>query len=291
MDDSLSEWLELREAADWAARSADLVEQVTATLAPRGALEVLDLCTGTGSNIRYLMDRLPPRQRWLAVDRDPALLAEVHERLSSWASAHHCPVRRGPRGSELRGERLECDVATEELNLDDLDPRIFAGRHLVTASALLDLVSVQWLRTLASRCRAVGAAAIFTITYDGRSTCAPAEPEDELVRALFNDHQRGDKGLGGPAAGPDACEAAQRAFGEAGYRVEIARSDWTVGPREQMFQRRLIEGWASAATEVAPDRAILIADWLRRRLEHVDAGRSAIVVGHQDMAAWLTGRW
>jgi hypothetical protein len=170
-----------------------------------------------------------------------------------------------------------------------LDAGIFDGRHLVTASALLDLASESWLRLLAVRCRAAGAAALFTLTYDGRSACDPVEPEDDMVRELMNQHQKTDKGLGGPAAGPDAWAVAERAFREAGYRVEGAPSDWSLEPSEQSFQRELIEGWARAAREIAPRHADTIADWLRRRLTHVGAAHSRIVVGHHDMAAWVAG--
>ena len=174
------------------------------------------------------------------------------------------------------------------MNLGTLDNReIFAGRHLVTASALLDLVSAEWLRALADRCRASGAAALFTITYNGRSSCAPAEPEDDLVRDLMNRHQKTDKGLGGPALGPDAVSCAEQQFAEAGYLVRREPSDWTLGPEVSALQRMLIDGWAQAATEMAPDHSATIARWRERRLAHVDAGRSRIVVGHDDLAAWL----
>jgi len=49
----------------------------------------------------------------------------------------------------------------------------------------------------------------------------------------------------------------------------------------------LIEGWANAATELAPDRDAAIARWRARRLAHIAAGRSRVVVGHDDLAAWL----
>jgi hypothetical protein len=173
------------------------------------------------------------------------------------------------------------------MDLGSLHSSIFDGRQLVTASALLDLVSESWLRSLAQNCRTAQAAALFTITYNGRNACSPAEPEDGLVFDLFNHHQATDKGLGGPAAGPEAARLAARAFEEVGYHVELDRSDWVLGASESAMQRFLIDGWASAATEVAPDQTAIIAAWRARRLAYIDAGRSSVEVGHHDMAAWL----
>jgi hypothetical protein len=286
VDESLSDWLAVREPADLTARSATLVERVRHALASTDTVRGLDLCTGTGSNLRYLIDRLPGRQTWLAADRDARLLEELPTKLKTWADAHGYSMRTEGQVSSLRGGRCECDVETRAMDLDRLDAGLFEGRNLVTASALLDLVSESWLRLLATRCREAGATALFTLTYDGRSSCDPVEPEDDMVRELMNMHQKTDKGLGGRAEGPDAWSVAERVFTEAGYRVECAPSNWSIGPPERAFQRMLIEGWARAAVEIAPERADTIADWLRRRLEHLEAGRSRIVVNHVDMVAW-----
>ncbi len=288
MSGSLSQWLRLREPADVAARSEALTGRIVEAVAPADPLHVLDLATGTGSNLRYLADRLPGRQHWLVVDADPALLSEVPARTSSWAVARGYDVQSQGSGCLIRGPRIECHVRTRPMNLDRLDDAgIFAGRQLVTASALLDLVSEPWLRALAARCRAVGAAALFTITYNGRSSCSPAETDDELVRGLMNRHQKRDKGIGGPAAGPDAAGCAERCLQDAGYVVRREPSDWALGPDDHECQRQLIEGWAEAATDLAPDLASRIARWKERRLAHVAAGRSRVVVGHEDLGAWL----
>jgi hypothetical protein len=263
-----------------------LLDRLTQAVASREAVNVLDLCTGTGSNLRYLLDRLPNRQHWLVVDRDARLLDEVPARLKAWAEARGGSTRTVGSVTHLQGPRFECDVETRELDLEHLDSALFTGRNLVTASALLDLVSESWLQLLASRCREVGAVALFTLTYDGRSSCDPIEPEDDMVRNLMNAHQKTDKGLGGPAEGPDAWSVAEQVFKQAGYRVESAPSNWSIGPAEEAFQRMLIEGWARAANEIAPHKAATIADWLRRRLEHLAEGRSRIVVNHMDMVAW-----
>jgi hypothetical protein len=261
MDEPLAEWLALREPADARARSASITAALAPALPARRPLRILDLGTGTGSNIRYLTPRLPGPQKWLAVDRDASLLAML------------------PHGVESR--RLE---------LGSLDvAELFADRDLVTASALLDLVSERWIRDLAAQCRTAGAAVLFALNYDGRSACDPPDADDDVVRDLFNAHQRSnDKGFG-TAAGPDAATCAIACFESSGYVVRHDRSDWNLGPGDAAMQRLLIRGWAEAAIEKAPVENGRIRSWLQRRLEHVTRQQSRIVVGHEDVAAWLQG--
>ena len=289
MDDSFARWLLLREPADWMARSQSLTDTVAGIVAavPSNTVHMLDLATGTGSNLRFLVTHLPARQSWLVVDRDPTLLAQVHSRTSAWGPAQSYQVSTDGDRCIIKGDQLHCRVKTRVLDLGRLDSAdIFVGRHLVTASALLDLVSEQWVSQLAVHCRAVGAAALFTINYNGCSTCEPAEPEDETIRDLFNRHQHRDTGLGGLAAGPKAAECAERCFADVGYIVRTAASDWVLGSAKRELQSRLIDGWAKAATEMAPDDAADIEDWRVRRRRHVESDRSRVVVGHIDLAAW-----
>jgi hypothetical protein len=265
-----ADWLALREPADHAARSAPLTRALLDALPHDAPWRVLDLAAGTGSNLRYVTDaafRRPrpaadaarPAHAWLLVDHDPALLARV-------------PV--------------SADVETRCMDLASLDDRrIFDGRTLVTASALLDLVSERWLRALAPRCADAGAAALFALNYDGRIACAPEDFDDAAIVALVNAHQRTDKGFG-PALGPEATDCCVRGFTALGYRTRRERSDWLLTPASAELQRQLIAGWADAAAEAAPDRAALVGGWRRRRLAHVDAGRLTLVVGHEDFAAW-----
>ena len=259
MTQPLSTWLAMREAVDARSRSASLTQVLVEHLPGHRPLQALDLATGTGSNIRYLSPRLPDPHQWRAVDRDATLLA-------------HVPPNVDARCAELGS-----------LN----DPTLFAGQHLVTASALLDLVSTQWMTAIVARCREFGAAMLFALSYDGRSTCWPAESEDDLIRELLNTHQRNnDKGFG-KADGPDAVAVAIALLDEAGYEVRHEPSDWDLLPDEDAMQRELILGWAQAAIEVDERQARVVRNWLARRLAHVDEGRSRIRVGHQDIAAWI----
>jgi len=265
--DFTAEWLALREPADHRARSARLTREIARRLIGRPPLHVLDLGSGTGSNLRYLTRRLPPVQHWRLIDRDRTLLARIRTR-PMWAIV--ASVHLQPR-----------DLADLEANAD-----LFKSVSLVTASALLDLVSAAWIEALARRCQSSRAVSLFALTYDGRIACTPADRHDDMVRDLVNRHQRIDKGFG-PALGPDAAAAAQQAFASRGFTVERDRSDWMLDDADAALQRQLIDGWAAAASEMQPAGAAAIDAWRQRRLEHVAAARSTIVVGHEDLAAWI----
>ena len=260
------EWLALREAADHAARSEQMVEIAAAALQGTSTVTVLDLAAGTGSNLRYLSARLPFAQRWRLVDRDKALLAE--------ATRDAAPLN------------VTADlVCTDLAQMDDALFQSASASLLVTASALLDLTSPEWLDALASRCRAAHAVALFALTYDGRIACQPDDPMDELVRALVNRHQQRDKGFG-PAAGPDATAVAAQAFERYGFTVHRATSDWELGAESRPLQQQLVDGWATAAIEMSRRDAGAIQAWRTRRTEAIEHGTSRIDVGHEDLV-WV----
>jgi SAM-dependent methyltransferase len=263
-----AQWLSMREPADHLARSASLARAAIERSSRESRVRILDLAAGTGSNLRYIEKvalRSDASAEFLLVDHDPALLAQV------------------PKAPA---------VATRCLDLATLNDRtLFAGRSLVTASALLDLVSERWLRSLADRCAAYGAAVLFALTYDGRIVCTPEDRDDGTIVARVNEHQRRDKGFG-PALGPDATNCADRCFRERGYQVARDRSDWQLTPAHDELQRQLIDGWAQAAIELHSSDAAIVEAWRRRRHAHVDANRSGIVVGHEDLLGTIeTENW
>jgi hypothetical protein len=284
---SPADWLALREPADASARSDALTRAIADRLPRDRPSRILDLATGTGSNVRYLALRVPSQQRWLVVDRNPGLLADVATRTFAWARAHSLDTTVNMKTLVLSGEGRTIEVERQCLDLATLEPSLFENRDLVTASAMFDLVSEGWLKLLAERCSTVGSLVLFALTYNGAFECSPADPEDETVRTLMNRHQKTNNVGLGAAEGPDAGECAARCFAAAGYEILRERSNWVLEPSSQPLQQALIEGWAQAAAEIAPELSGSIQAWLNRRLTHVSGQRSRVVVGHEDIAAWM----
>ncbi len=279
-----ADWLGLREPADTAARPPDLIDWIAPSLPRDRSVHVLDLATGTGSNLRYLAPRLGGLQQWVLADHDPVLLGAMPERLSTWAAANDVAVGTAGKSLTLQNAGLSCRVDRLQVDLArDLGTIDFTRFDLVSTAALLDLVSDVWLEDLGRRCVESGCSILFALSYDGRIDCTPVDPLDARIRDLVNDHQRTEKGFG-PALGPDAATRTVRLLERLGYEVRAEHSDWRIDAAQSALQTELITGWASAAAEVALDERASIEAWLQRRLAWVRDGQSRLVVGHVDVA-------
>ena len=64
-------WLTLREPIDHRARASALTDRLTQAWSAAGWSRVVDLGSGTGSNLRFLDGRLAEVEEWILVEQDP----------------------------------------------------------------------------------------------------------------------------------------------------------------------------------------------------------------------------
>jgi hypothetical protein len=169
---------------------------------------------------------------------------------------------------------------------EEIDRLALADVDLITASALLALVSARWLdRLVAAAVAAGGTAMLLALSYDGAIAWQPAHPDDDWATGLFNRHQRGDKGFG-PALGPSAADEAQRRLREAGYAVISAPSPWHLGAADVVIQREFLAGLAGAAAALAEAADVdRLRAWVGCRKAWLEEGISAVEIGHRDLLA------
>ena len=259
-------WLELREPYDLRARSPAVIAAVVAALADRPSVTIADLACGTGSTLRALMPRIKARQNWRLFDNDLSLLA------------------RAPQSSPPN-----INVATVPIDLNrDLELALDGPVDLVTTSALLDLVSKEWLERLAIEAAARRLPVYAALSYDGRIEFTPVDAGDKKIIAAVNAHQRADKGFGA-ALGPTAAQVAVECFERVGYSVVRGEADWMFGPRDSEIQIELLSGWAAAARDLGEIPLADVTEWLSRRRGLLTAGGSSIRVGHRDLFACPAG--
>jgi hypothetical protein len=256
-------WLALREPLDRRSRNAVVLDAVGASFAALPSISIVDLACGTGATMRAIATRLPRRQSWRLVDNDLSLLARV----------------------PLPDPSADLRVATVPLDIShDLEAALDGPLDLVTASALLDLVSADWLERMVVETAARRLPVYVGLTYEGTIAFEPADARDGAIVGAVNRHQRGNKGFGA-ALGPQAAAEAIRRFERAGYAVTQGRSDWILTPADVEMQNEVLAGWARATRENGSVALSEILDWLTHRRDLVTAGRSSIEVGHLDFFA------
>jgi len=267
-------WLDLREPVDHRSRNEELGRALARHFAGRSSTTVLDLGCGTGSNLRATAPLLGPEQHWTLVDHDQALLEAAVARLCAWAGTAE------RRGAELAlsrgGKHLTVRLRRADL-AQELESALAMGADLVTASALFDLASAEFIAAVAAEVARRRACFYTVLTYNGTQRWTPKHETDAAMASAFRAHQVGDKGFGA-AAGPMAPSLLAAAFDAAGYSVGEADSAWRLDAGDKALIGELVSGFTAAVreTKLVPETAI--ADWL-------EIDRTAALVGHTDTLA------
>jgi len=266
-----SHWLSLREPVDHRSRSKNLALLLADYWKNQKYVKILDLGSGTGSNMRYLSPYLERKnQQWTLLDHDLSLLRQIPH----------------PQDTRLKLKPLLGDLNKEGLTL-------VAKNDLVTGSALLDLTSEKWLTELTERCVNQSCAAYFTLSYTGDVSWHPTQSGEVYSRNLedhnhicdiLNRHQLRDKGTG-PALGPSAVVKLDELFEDNGYVTKCSPSPWILDHRDQELKKLLIEGWMESALEECPSESEKILSWSRSCLVLASSSEYQLQVSHLDFLA------
>ena len=258
-----ADWLSLRETFDTRARNADVMRAVAAAFKGMPSLIVADLACGTGSTRRALGSHLPTPQHWRLYDNDLSLLARAE-------------TPPAPAG---------CTVKTIPVDLmHDLEVTLDGAPDLIATSALLDLVSEEWLERFVTECAARNLPLYTALTYNGEVRLDPVDRLDAAIVAAVNRHQSTDKGFG-PALGAEAAAALIAHCKALGFTIVEGLSDWIITPEDREMQSAMLTQWAQTAQAIGDISSTEIAGWFQRRREFVAKGVSIMRVGHRDVFA------
>ncbi len=271
------DWLTLREPVDHRSRDQNLLKKLGAHLNGNNPVTVYDLGTGLGSNLRAISPHLPARQNWVLVDYDPVLLSAASEAIAQWADfarGSKTGIEAVKDGRELHVELKRHDLAADPASWSNAAP------DLVTAAALFDLVSEDWIARFVSALAEKKIAFYTALTHDSITQWQPSHAADKKMTHAFESHFGRDKGFG-PSAGAKAASLMAKKFSEAGYAVSTAKSPWVLNANDRALIGELAEGWAAAVRETGSVPEAEIQEWLKAR----KADGTSCTVGHEDLLA------
>jgi hypothetical protein len=175
-------------------------------------------------------------------------------------------------------------VRAEAGDLTRLTDGDLAGTALVTASALLDMLTAEEVDRIVAACVGAGSRTLFLISVTGGVRLTPSDPLDDEVAAAFNAHQRRAV-AGRHLLGPDAVQACTAAFARHGVPVRVQPSPWRLGPDEADLAGEWFAGWLDAARDHRPELTDRTEEYARRRREEARTGRLGVQVDHVDLLA------
>jgi hypothetical protein len=218
--------------------------------------------------MRWLAPLLPGPQTWVLHDWNANLTRRALDGARP-RDRDGTPVEIGTRVGEL-----------EKLGAGDLQ-----GASLVTASALLDVLTASEAHAIVEACVEVAAPALLSLSVTGEVELRPWDARDKLIEAAFNAHQRRevhDRRLLGRYGAP----IVRGLFELAGWRVRTARTTWRMSDTEPRLLEEWFAGWIDAAEEQSPSLRQDAAGYRELRLSQSDRGELSAVVYHLDLLAW-----
>jgi SAM-dependent methyltransferase len=282
-------WLSLREGADHRSRNSVLQGQVLKYLEQIGNLKdaplrIIDLGSGTGSNLRALAPLICHDQKWTLIDYDQLLLQAAREKLCAWAddTANWKTNNQSNNDSKIPPVTLVKNnyvIAVHFLQKDlanDLQSVLSEPADLITAAAFFDLVALDWLEQF---CKVLKTSLYTVLTYNGKEAWQPSDPRDTEILEAFHHHQARDKGFG-PAAGPLALNNLELLLKRRGFEVFTGSSPWMLGLNDSALIKELSAGTSNAAAETNFVTHEIAKQWGEQR-----AKSSRCEIGHDDLFA------
>jgi len=230
-----------------------------------GRLVIHDLGGGSGAMGRWLAPRLGGPQHWVIHDRDPDVLDVADADLPGPAAD----------GSAVTVETRRSDIASPA-------PEDLACASLITASALLDMLTADELAAMLGACTEIGCPILLALTVVGRVVLTPADRLDTPMAAAFNAHQRRTTAAG-RLLGPDAVAAAVETLRATGAEVLVRPSPWRLDAAHADLTAEWLAGWVGAACEQEPALAAEAGAYVERRMAEASVGDLSVTVDHADL--------
>lgn len=273
-----AQWLALREPADHRARDIALQSLVLHDLERlarmrAGPLKLVDLGSGSGSNLRALAPLLPEHQHWTLVDYDPALLEAARAACIAWAD--QVVAKDASLKLIKNNKNVTISFRCEDLS-SNIEAVLAEPADLFTAAAFFDLVAEQWLEQF---CSLLSTPLYTVLTYNGIENWTPSEPSDAAMLKAFHAHQQTDKGFGA-AAGPTAAGVMENLFRARGFVVSSASSPWKLDTNDRALIEQLATGSAGAVRDTGLVLQQDVDAWQRSRCQ-----ASTCEIGHTDLYA------
>jgi hypothetical protein len=218
--------------------------------------------------MRWLAPLLPGPQTWILHDWNASLIKQAIEGVP-------------PRDRD----NTAVSVRSQPGNLADLRSTDLAGASLVTASALLDVLTSRETHAIVNACLGARCPALLSLSVTGDVRLTPQDEFDAAFERAFNAHQLRSTD-GRQQLGRYAAPIARGLFTQSGWNARPSTTVWRLDRRRPRLLREWLDGWLDAAVEQDPGLRAAATRYRRLRTSQIERGTLAVHVRHVDLLAW-----
>jgi SAM-dependent methyltransferase len=279
-----TDWLEERYRFDVAARNPKVEAACLQYFAQHPMVSIIDIGAGTGANFIYLSEKFPQSQQWALVELNPNLLKRARERLKIWAAAKGYTVREDGQSLDFRRNDQHIQVQLLQGSFLELSQLLQPDRyHLITASAVFDLLSEQMLSDLIQTFHQNRLALLTTLNYESMAYL-PGDAEDKRWIELYEAHMQREQDFG-KALGPRCSDFLENGYAQLPTGLTLrAPSRWQIEPADTFMHGHMLQFLEKSLLEMTSmgHSGRGLNEWLQRKKVQLQAQQLRLSVTHSD---------
>lgn len=282
-----TDWLEERYRFDVAARNPSVEAACLQYFSKATDIRIIDIGAGSGANLVYLADKLPPLQHWALLDLNPKLLKAARTRIKNWGIAKGYEV--SEHGDQISLERPARRIEVQLVHGSMLKlAKIFnlSSYHLATASAVLDLLTADMADQLLKTLHTHRLALLATLNYQ-QMEYFPREKADKRFIKQYEEHMQREQDFG-RALGPACVAHLQQVYQNLPTGTfQMGPSRWQIEPSDQDMHLHLLHFLEKSLISLPANQQSpqALHEWLDRKRAFLQARQLRLTVEHQDCFA------
>lgn len=279
-------WLQERYRFDAAARNKELEWEAIHQFAFLEHLQIVDLGSGTGANVRYYLEQFPQNQTWYCVEEDGMLREVFWQNMLELAHADGYQPEQEGDSLKMTKSGHWVEIHFVQGNLMELDKLVDLLRtDLILANAVFDLFSADQFAELIHVISHHSLSMLFSLNYEGMAFFPQEEKDDFFIRQ-YNAHMQRPQDFG-HGMGPDASQVMKEALNKKLGHVKRGQSIWEIAQEDTemlrfllgFFEDALVDWWENEAEKTA------FNNWLEDKKAMLESGKLSAHVYHQDILA------
>lgn len=277
----LSNWLSDRFEVDAEARNKKVETHFLKLISEKPTLNLIDLGSGTGGNLVYLMPKINSNQNWHLVEQDAILIDACKQRLSqlfevSNSSGHTMSIKNEANAIHLTWHNMDISEFLENPSY----PNKF---DVLTASALFDVLPKATFQKIRDFTLSKKLLLFSTLNYKN-TLFKNANKADNYYAQLYQKHMKLPQTYGIKMGGDCKTDILSSFNKTEKQNLFIGESNWLLNQTHTRLLKQLIQFFAESIPDLlsSDEEHQTFSNWVNIKNEQIDKQELSIVVEHFD---------